>query len=327
MQQTHKKGSVRSKESISVRDLFEYCKERFKFELVAGQEGLSKIIGEKSLNRPALALTGYFRHFAYKRIQLFGAGEMAYLRDQNEKEQLRILTTIAGKHIPCMMVSRNLAPTKAMIQVARTYKIPLIRTPCKSKDFSAEITLFLEEHLAARVAVHGTLLDVKGIGTLLRGKSGVGKSECALKLIQLGQSLVSDDLTYLRLVNDVEIVGNSSELSRGYMECRGLGIINIGELFGIRSIRIEKRLDLVVTFTEWYPGMDEERTGLEQDYFPILGVDVPHVEIPVKPGRDMAHLVEVAAMVQALKLIGHNSADEFNQRLIAYMKEHAPKNT
>ncbi len=321
MKTDSKKDLVRSKESISVEELYEHCKKRFQFELVAGHDGLGKIIGEKSLNRPALALTGYFRHFAHKRIQLFGAGEMAYLRDHSDEQQRDIITRIAEKNIPCMMVSRNLAPTKGMLEVAKAYAIPLIRTPCKSKDFSAEIALVLEEYFAPRVAVHGTLLDIKGIGTLLRGKSGVGKSECALKLIQMGQSLVSDDLTYFKLVNDQAVVGQSSELSRGYMECRGLGIINIGELFGIRSIRMEKRLDLVVTFTEWYPGMDEERTGLEQHYYPVLGISIPHVEIPVKPGRDMAHLVEVAAMVQALKLIGHNSADEFNQRLINYMQE------
>lgn len=320
----NKKDSIRGKESVSVKELYESCKERFNFELVAGQEGLEKIIAEKSLNRPALALTGYFRHFGHKRIQLFGAGEMAYLRDQTEEDQLKTLTAIAQRHIPCIIVSRNLAPTKAMVEIARAYRIPLLRTPSKSKDFSVEITLVLEEHFAPRIAVHGTLMDVKGIGTLLRGKSGVGKSECALKLIQMGQSLVSDDLTYFKLVNESQIIGHSSELSQGYMECRGLGIINIAELFGIRSIRTQKRLDLVVTFTEWFPGMDEERTGLEQDYYSILGIDIPHVEIPVKPGRDMAHLVEVAAMVQALKLIGHNSADEFNQRLIAYMQKNAP---
>jgi HPr kinase/phosphorylase len=147
----------------------------------------------------------------------------------------------------------------------------------------------------------------------------VGKSECALALVERGHSLVSDDITYVRLVGDRELVGKSADLNRGYMECRGLGIINIAELFGVRSVRLDKRIDLVVTFADYEPGMEEDRTGLEQNYHPILGLEIPHIQIPVRPGRDLARLVEVAALVQALKAIGHDSAKEFNERLIAHM--------
>ena len=182
----------------------------------------------------------------------------------------------------------------------------------------------LEDKLALRTSLHGTLMDVKGIGTLLRGSSGVGKSECALALIEKGHSLVSDDLTHIKLVGDHELMGTSSELNRGYMECRGIGIINIAELFGVRSIRLEKRIDFVVSFVEWQPGMEEERTGLDQAYFNILGSDIAHMEILVRPGRDIARLVEVGAMVQALKRMGHNSAQAFNERLISYMANHTP---
>ncbi len=155
---------------------------------------------------------------------------------------------------------------------------------------------------------------------LILGDSGVGKSECALALIERGYSLVADDLTYLRLSGKRELVGTSSDLNRGYMECRGIGIINIQSLFGIRAVRLEKRLDLVVSFTEWRPGMIEERTGLEEHYFKILDIDIPHVQIPVRPGRDLARLVEVAAMVQALKVVGHHCARDFNERLIEHMQ-------
>lgn len=315
--------NTKTVESISVRDFYESLSESTGLELVAGGDGLDRVIREKSINRPALALTGYFKHFAYRRVQLFGAGEMAYLRDLNEARQLEVLVEIAKKNIPCIIVSRGLVPTRSMLEVARKYKVPLFRTSHKSKDFTEEVTLLLEQKFAPSMTLHGTLMDIKGIGTLLRGKSGIGKSECALALIERGHSLVADDLTYCRRIGDREVAGTSSELNRGYMECRGLGIINIAELFGIRSIRLEKRIDLVVTFVEWQPGMVEDRTGLEQSYFEILGLQIPCVEIPVRPGRDLARLVEVASLVQALKKMGHDSAKEFNDRLIAHMAKNA----
>jgi len=308
-------------ESVPVRAFYETYGEPLQLELVAGGKGLNKVIREKSINRPALALTGYYKYFANKRIQLCGAGEMGYLRDLPESEQRDVLSGIVKLHIPCLIISRNLAPPKSMYEIAEEFRVPLFRTPKKSKDFIAEATVLLEEQFAPRTTLHGTLLDIKGIGVLLRGKSGVGKSECALALIERGHSLVADDLAYVRLVADIEVVGTSSELNRGYMECRGIGIINIAEMFGIRSVRLEKRIDLVVTFTEWQPGMDEERTGLEENFYTILDINIPHVEIPVRPGRDMARLTEVAALVQALKTIGHDSANEFNERLIAAMQK------
>lgn len=310
-------------ETFPVRTFYEEYGKRLQLDLVAGEKGLDGSIREKSLNRPALALTGYFKYFAAKRVQLFGAGEMSYLRDLSETAQKDILEQMAHKHIPCIVVSRNLAPTKPLLEVCKQFQIPLFRTPLKSKEFTTDATLFLEEQMARRSTIHGTLIDIKGIGTLIRGKSGVGKSECALALIERGYSLVADDITYVRQLSDREIVGRSSPLNQGFMECRGIGIINVAELFGIRSVRLQKRIDLIVHFLEWKPGMAEERTGLEDTTESVLDVEVPLVEIPVRPGRDMARLVEVASMVQALKLIGHNSAQEFNERLISYMADQA----
>lgn len=308
-------------ENISVREFYDSCRAPLKLELICGEESLDRIIGEKSLNRPALALTGYFRFFAHKRIQLFGAGEMGHIRDSDPEYVEEVLSQIARKNIPCIIVSRNLAPTSVLLKVARKYKIPLFRTPLKSKTVITEATLILEQQFAPRQTMHGTLMDVRGIGTLIRGESGIGKSECALALIEKGFSLVADDIVYLRLLRDHELVGSSSDLSRGYMECRGIGIIDIAKLFGVRSVRVEKRVDLVITFIVWHPEMNEDRTGLEQEYMEILGQEVPHMRIPVRPGRDMARLVEVAAMVQALRLLGHDSAKEFNERLIRHMTQ------
>lgn len=306
-------------ESVSVREFYESFKEPLQLELVAGGKGLDLTIRERSINRPALALTGFFRYFANKRIQLFGAGEMAYLRDLDSVEEKEVVRQILERKVPCVIVSRNLAPTRAMQALADEYRTPLIRSPLKSKTLITEATLLLEEKFAARTQLHGTLLDIRGTGTLLCGESGVGKSECALALIERGHSLVADDLTYVKRLSDRELMGTSAELSRGYMECRGLGIINIAEMFGIRSVRLSKRIDLVINFMAWAPGMHEERTGLEEKRIDILGMGVPLMEIPVRPGRDMARLVEAAAMVYALKAMGHDSAVDFNERLIAHM--------
>jgi len=184
-------------------------------------------------------------------------------------------------------------------------------------------TLCIDNEFAPSTTEHATTLDIKGVGVMLRGSSGVGKSECALALIERGHSLVADDLTVIRLLDERELLASSRELNRGYMECRGIGIINIAEMFGIKSVRLEKRIDMVVSLHEWTPDVIEERTGLEENFYEILGLRVPHVELYVRPGRDIARLVEVAALTLALKRMGHDSAKEFNDRLIDYMARQA----
>ena len=306
---------------ISVQEFYDLGRKKLQLSLVAGDEGLSRPIKESSLNRPALALVGYFKHFGNKRIQVFGAGEMAYLRDQAREQQEKILISIIKHNIPCIVVSRKLVPSKSMLRISEDYKIPLFRTPLKSKEFSTEATIALEQYFAPKSSLHGTLMDVKGMGTLLMGKSGMGKSECALALIERGYSLVSDDLVYVERINNDEIIGKGSERNQGYMECRGLGILSIADLFGIRAIRLKKQIDLVIDFVEWSEGVDEDRTGLERNYIDILEVEIPKVTIYVRPGRDLARLVEVASMVEALRLSGHDCSNEFNEGLIKAMQE------
>ena len=306
-------------ESVSVREFFDSFRDMLQMELLAGADGLDNVISEKSINRPALAVTGYFKEFANRRLQLFGAGEMAYLADQPDSLREKLVDDVFSKKVPAVVVSRGLQVDDMLKRLADKHHTPIIRTQLKSKDFSAEATVLLEEKFAPRTNLHATLVDIRGVGVLLRGASGVGKSECALALIERGHSLVADDFVIVTLIGDRELQGTSKELNRGYMECRGIGIINIASLFGVRSVRREKRVDIVVTFVLWQPGMDEERSGLEVEMFEILGRKVPHMTIPVRPGRDMARLVEVAAMVQALRGMGHDSAKEFSDRLIQHM--------
>ena len=309
-------------DNIAVEEFFNSYNVPLKMTLVAGKSGLKKLIRDKNINRPSIALTGYLKYLGFKRIQLFGAGEMGYLRELSEEKQYKVLVEMARKHIVCVVISRNMLPTNALIKVADEFNIPLIRTQLNSRDFIARGTLLLEIVFAPQMTEHGTMLDIRGMGTLLRGESGMGKSECALALIERGHSLVADDVVYVKLLNERELMATSAELNRGYMECRGLGIINIAELFGIRSVRLEKHIDLVVTFIEWSKGVEEDRTGLEENKYEILDIIIPHIELPVRPGRDLARLVEVAAMTQALKLLGHDSAKDFNDRLIKYMTQH-----
>ncbi|MFP4282280.1 MAG: HPr(Ser) kinase/phosphatase [Opitutales bacterium] len=308
-------------ESLSVETFYEMGRTPLDLKLVAGEKGLKRLIRDKAVNRPALAVTGYFKSFAYRRIQLLGAGEIAYLRDQSEEHVEGVLRRILAKQIPCLLVSRNLVPSPLLLDLAAEAQVPLFRSPLTTRELTNRATLILEDAFAPRISLHGTLLDVKGVGVLIRGRSGVGKSESALALIERGHSLVADDLVFIRLDNEGVLRGQSSELNRGYMECRGIGIVNIGELFGVRAVRLEKTIDLVVTFEEWKPGMIEERTGLETEFFDILEMKVPHIILPVRPGRDLARLVEVAALVQALKTMGHDSAKEFNERLIKHMEQ------
>ncbi|MBG30110.1 MAG: HPr(Ser) kinase/phosphatase [Opitutae bacterium] len=315
--------SMKIIESIAVRDFYESFKGPLKLRLVSKPETLARSkVREKSINRPALTLTGHFKYFANKRIQLFGAGEMSFLRELSDHRQKTTLTSMLERKIPCIVISRNFAPTKVMLQVMEKFGVPLFRTPLTSKEFSTAATVLLEERFAPRTSLHGTLMDVRGIGVLIRGESGSGKSETAIALLHRGHSLVADDVVRVKLLSDhTTPVGTSPDLNRGYMECRGIGIVNVVELFGVQAVRIEKRIEVVVTFIEWEPGMEVERTGLDEKHFEILGAGVPHMEIPIRPGRDMARLVEVAVMVQALKLIGHDPAKEFSDKLLAEMNK------
>lgn len=307
-------------ESIAVREFYNSYGDQLKLRLVTGEKTLSRsTIKEKSINRPALAVTGYFKYFANKRIQLFGAGEMAFFREQSAARRKAVIEAMVAKKIPCVVVSRSLAPTSEMIEILEKAGVPLFRTPLSSKAFTTEVTVLLEEKFAPRTSLHGTLLEIRGIGTLIRGASGAGKSEAALALIERGHSLVADDLVRVKLLSDHTPIGFCDPLSRGFMECRGIGIINVEKLFGNRFVRIEKKIDLVITLLDESSNMEPERTGLDRKYYEILGFDVPMMEIPVRTGRDMARLIEVAAMVQGARQFGYDSADDLNEKLLHKM--------
>ncbi len=308
---------------ITVAHFYESYRQKLKLELVTGDAGLHRIIREGTVNRPSLALTGFFKYFANKRLQVLGAAEIAYLKTRSQRDQVVVFEKMARLGIPCVVLTRNFVPTHPLLAVAKELKLPIFRTPMITMNFVNLATLCIDNEFAPSATEHATTLDIKGVGVMLRGDSGVGKSECALALIERSHSLVADDLTVIKLLDERELMASSRPLNRGYMECRGIGIINIAEMFGVKSIRLEKRIDMVISLREWTPEVEEERTGLEENFYEILGLKVPHIELYVRPGRDIARLVEVAALTQALKKMGHDPAKDFNDRLIAFMTRQA----
>jgi len=308
---------------ITVAHFFETYREKLMMELVTGEAGMHRLIREGTINRPALALTGFFKYFANKRVQVLGAAEMTYLKTVPQRKQIEIFAEMVRKSIPCLVLTRNFNATHPMLAVSQEMNLPVFRTPMITMNYVNLATLCIDNEFAPSSTEHATTLDIKGVGVMLRGDSGVGKSECALALIERGHSLVADDLTVIKLLDERELVASSRPLNRGYMECRGIGIINIAEMFGIKSIRLDKRIDMVVSLREWTPDVIEERTGLEENFYEVLGLKVPHIELYVRPGRDIARLVEVAALTQALKKMGHDPAKDFNDRLISFMSTQA----
>ncbi len=287
--------------------------------LLAGSSGLKRTIREPTVNRPGLILSGFTRYFAYKRIQVIGNAEAYFLKSRSESERTKLYQTFFSYKIPCVTFSRNLQPDPLFLKSAEQAQVPVFRCPLVTMKFINLATLGLEMMFAPRGTEMGSMVDILGVGVILRGESGIGKSESVLALIERGYSLVADDITKVTLVDGKDVVGTSAEVTRNHMEVRGIGIINVAAMFGVRSIRHDKRVDLVITLKAWNEVTDVDRLGMEQEFVKILGVDVPHITIPVRPGRDLARLIEVAAFQTKLKSAGYNPAKELNDRLIARM--------
>jgi len=308
---------------VTVGDFYTRHSETLRIKLTGGSVGFNRRIKEPTINRPGLALSGFYDYFALNRIQVMGSAELAYLKRLGNEEQRKRIAELCQRPIPCIVIARDKQAPRALIQEANKAGIPVFTTPNVTMKFINAATIALELDFAPTTVEHGSMVDILGIGVMVRGNSGVGKSECVLALIERGYSLVSDDSTRLRAIEGRELLGTSSELTRHHMEVRGLGIINVASMFGIGSIRTEKRLDLVVTLKDWQELEEVDRIGIEQEFYEILGILVPHVTIPVRMGRDLGRLVEVAAMDQKLKSMGQNSAVEFNQRLLKLMERNS----
>jgi HPr kinase/phosphorylase len=310
--------------SVTVGQFFKEQGASLEMKLLAGEAGLERVIREPTVNRPGLALSGFTRYFAYKRMQVMGHAEVYYLREQRHEEREARYAYLFAYKIPCVVFSRGLKPDKEFLAAAAQAGVPIFQTPLVTMKFINKATLELEMMFAPRTSEHGCMVDILGVGVIIKGESGVGKSESVLALIERGYSLVADDVVRGVLVDGRVVLCTSSELTRDHMEVRGIGIINVAQMFGVKAIRKDKKLDLIVTLKPWDDVTDVDRLGMEQEFVKVLGVDIPHVIIPVRPGRDIARLIEVAAFQIKLRKSGYNAAEDLNNRLLAQMNPTAP---
>ncbi|MDR1191476.1 MAG: HPr(Ser) kinase/phosphatase [Verrucomicrobiales bacterium] len=307
---------------ITVGQFYAMHAAALQLKLVGGAQGMNRRIQEGSVNRVGLALTGFFKYYAHRRVQLIGSSEHAYLASLPVATRRERVRQIFAHQLPCLVFTRSIKPPTYVLEEAEHYGVPVFTSPFKTTLLMNRVTIVLEEAFAPTVSVHGSMVDIQGVGVLIVGESGIGKSECVLGLIERGYSLVADDVTKIRCLEGRELSGTSNDLTRHYIEVRGIGILNVASIFGASSIRYQKRIDMVVTLKDWGKmGEDIDRLGLDQRYYEILQVKVPHVTIPVRMGRDLSGLVEVAALDQKLKSIGHHSAFEFNERLLNKMQQ------
>ncbi len=315
--------------SISVRTFCEEKQGDLKLEVLAGTDGLDiRKLVTADINRPGLALAGYTEKFLAERVQILGSTELSYLKTLTAAQRKKAIGNIFSFNPPCFIIAKNIALPEGFANIANKLKIPVIRTSMETTPFIHALTAYLDYKLAAETFLHGDLVDVYGVGLLLVGESGVGKSECALDLVERGHRLVADDLIKVLRRSDVIVMGQSAAKSiklQHHIEIRGVGIVDIYALYGIRSIRTQKRIEVQVELIRFESDMDYERVGIEDKYTEILGVQTPLVQIPVIPGKNLALVCEVIAKNYLLKILGYSPAKAFNEELLRLMNKKKTK--
>lgn len=292
----------------------------FSLEVIDVPENLDEIlVYTAEVNRPGLALTGFFKHFEAARIQLIGKAEHRYLVEQTPEERLACVERFADVHPVAVIVTTGLSVPEEMVAVAHSRGIPLLRTQRETSEFMAALVGSLSVSLAPRITRHGVLVEVYGEGILLLGDSGVGKSETAIELVKRGHRLIADDAVELKRVSAKTLVGQAPEIIRHYVELRGIGIVDVRRLFGMGAVKDTERVDLVINLEPWIQGKMYDRLGLDSEKIEILGIELPMITIPVRPGRNLAIILEIAAMNNRQKKMGYNTAEEFNRRLMGQM--------
>ncbi|MBS2029858.1 MAG: HPr kinase/phosphorylase [Deltaproteobacteria bacterium] len=300
--------------SVTVFQLMQDQSFDLRLQLMAGKGGLSRKISSDRIQKPGLALTGFTDHIHPERVQVFGNTEMSYLTTLPNERQREMIAQLFKAPLACLVVTKDLEVPPVLVETAERAEVPLLHTPHLSSTFITQAQAFLEDALTVSTSSHGVLIDVFGVGILILGKSGIGKSECALDLVMKGHRLVADDIVDIKRRKGAAY-GAGSSIIKHHMEVRGLGIINIKDLFGIASVRDSKKIELVIELVEWNPHEEYDRLGLDEQKFNIVDVGVPKLVIPVRPGRNMTTIIEVAARNHLLKLQGHHSALDFQDKL------------
>jgi len=288
---------------------------QFQLEIVSGEDGLRRSITVDDLYRPGLEMAGYFHYFPEERVQILGKTELAFMETLSSEERLERTMRLCSNETPCLIITRGLDVPQEMIQVSNEKQVPVLRSNMATTIISSRITNFLERKLAPSATIHGVLVDVYGVGMLITGGSGIGKSETALELVKRSHRLVADDAVEIRQTSDGQLHGSAPELIRHLLEIRGLGIINVMTLFGAGAVRTLKRISVVVKLEIWQPDKQYDRLGLDEETTRIIDTDVPFVTVPVRPGRNLAVIIEVAAMNFRLKRMGYNAALQFTNKL------------
>ncbi len=299
-----------------VQHLFEQHGKYLGLELIAGEKGLNRRINKAEVHRPGLSLTGYLKGFVSARILVIGKQEIEFLKELEPKVRLQRLSAILTPSTPAVIVARGFGAPRELISLCEKVGVPLFRASSTATNLLSRITFLLLEEFCPSVTLHGTLVEVFGVGVLIQGESSVGKSEAALGLIERGHRLISDDVVRVKKKEGSYLVGSGPELTRHLMEIRGIGIINVAHLYGAVCVRPDKGIDIVVKLEEWDDGHFYDRVGLDEKFIDILGVSVPYHLLPVKPGRDVVLLLETIALNHRLKDMGYNSAKEFNAKLL-----------
>ncbi|MFS0873678.1 HPr(Ser) kinase/phosphatase [Paenibacillus xylanilyticus] len=295
--------------------------QQFQLEVVSGSQGLKRVITVDDLNRPGLEMAGYFEYHPKERVQLLGRTELAFFAMLPEEERRDRMQRLCTEETPCILVTRGLEVPQELIDISEEQNLAVLRSNMATTILSSRITGFLEGKLAPTATIHGVLCDVNGVGMLITGSSGIGKSETALELVKRGHRLIADDAVEIRQTSDFQLHGTAPELIRHLLEIRGVGIINVMTLFGAGAVRNNKRITLVVRLEAWQQDKQYDRLGLDEETTRIIDTDVPLVTIPVRPGRNLAVIIEVAAMNYRLKQMGLNAALQFTNKLTATISE------
>lgn len=311
--------------AITVQKLFDDLENDLELKLQNPEVPLTRRVMNPAVQKYSLVLTGYTKNLHPERIQLFGETEISFMETLSERKLRQNFKIFLENQIPCLIISRNLNLPEQLFDMATIYETPVIRTPKRSSTVFRRIAFYLDEILAPDTSVHGTLMDVHGVGVLIIGQAGIGKSESALNLILRGHRFIVDDHVVIRKRADDAVVGYSSEILKHFMEVRGIGIIDIRNLLGVAAIRHQKKLQLVIELIKWDPKGDFERLGLEEHYYEILGVRLPFVQIPAAPGRHIAVSIEVAARNQLLKMMGVHSGQVFDSHLTNMLHKESVK--
>lgn len=288
---------------------------RFDLEVLCGSEGLHHQISVSDLSRPGLEMAGYFTYYPAERIQLLGRTELTFFHGLSANNRQERMSKLCHKETPCICITRNYEAPSELIRSAQAIDLPVLRTDMPTTKFASKVTSYLESVLAPQTTLHGVLVDVYGVGILLAGASGIGKSETALELVKRGHRLVADDAVEIRQTAENILIANAPELIRHLLEIRGLGIINVMTLFGAGAVRNNKKISLVIRLEVWQQNRQYERLGLDEEKMKIIETELPMLTVPVRPGRNLAVIIEVAAMNFRLKRMGHNTAVQFAERL------------